>query len=115
MTDIEPVMAAVPRPAVVACPAEIDMANADSIGEQLAAASASGARAVIADMTATTFCDSSGINMLIRASKRGAAHGTELRLLQPGPTVLRVMNIHGVDTVLPIYHNLEQALASHLA
>ena len=38
------------------------MANADAIGEEFAAALASGVRVVIADMTATTFCGSAGIN-----------------------------------------------------
>ncbi len=96
---------------VVTFPAEIDMATAGAIGKQVAAALAPGAHAVIADMTATTFCDSAGITMLIRANKQAAAHGAELRLLLPCPNVLRVLKIQGVDAVLPIYHSLEQALA----
>jgi len=55
---------------VVSFPAEIDMATAGAIGGQLAAALAPGVPAVIADMTATTFCDSAGITMLIRAKKQ---------------------------------------------
>jgi len=97
---------------VVTFPAEIDMATAGAIGEQIAASLTPGVHAVIADMTATTFCDSAGINMLIRAKKQAAAHGAELRLLLPCPNVLRVMKIQGVDAVLPIYHSLEEALAS---
>jgi anti-sigma B factor antagonist len=62
-------------------------------------------------MTATTFCDSAGITMLIRAQKRATAHGAELRLLLRCPNVVRVLKIQGVDAVLPIYHNLEEALA----
>ena len=62
-------------------------------------------------MTATTFCGSAGINTLIRASKRATAHGAELRLLLPGPNVLRIMKIQGVDAVLPIFFSLEEALA----
>ena len=96
---------------VVTFPAEIDMATADAIGEQVAAVLAPGIHAVIADMTATTFCDSAGINMLIRVKRQATAHGTELRLLLPCPNVLRVMRIQGVDAVLPIYHSLEEALA----
>src|SRR5689334_22399349 len=88
------------------------MATADAIGEQVAAALAPGVHAVIADMTATTFCDSAGITMLIRAQKRATAHGAELRLLLRCPNVVRVLKIQGVDAVLPIYHNLEEAWAS---
>ena len=96
---------------VVTFPAEIDMATAGAIGGQVAAVLAPGVHAVIADMTATTFCDSAGINMLIRVKRQATAHGAELRLLRPRPNVLRVLEIQGVDAVLPIYHSLEEAMA----
>jgi anti-sigma B factor antagonist len=95
---------------VVTLPAEIDIATAPAISEQVAAALVPGVHAVIADMTATTFCDSTGISALMRAQKQTAAHGAELRLLLPCPTVLRVLKIHGVDAMLPVYHSLEEAL-----
>jgi len=98
-------------PPLVTLPAEIDMANAGALGGQFAAALGPGVRVVIADMTATTFCGSDGINMLIRAQKRAAANGAELRLLLPCPNLLRVMKIQGVDAVLPIFFSLEDALA----
>lgn len=112
MADMELVTLAQAQPVFVTLPAEIDMANADRVGEQLAAASAPGMMVVIADMTATTFCGSAGIGMLLRACRRAAALGTELRLLMTCPPVLTVMKIAGVDTVLPIYHSLEGALAA---
>ena len=96
---------------VVTFPDEIDMATAGAIGEDVAAALARGVHAVIADMTATTFCDSAGISMLIRAKKQATSHGAELRLLLPCPNVLRVLKIQGLDALLPIYFNLEEALA----
>ena len=100
------------QPVIITLPAEIDIANVDTVGEQLAAALTPGTRVVIADMTATTFCDSMGIAMLIHAHKQATANGAELRLLLPCPDVLRVLRIHGVDAVLPIYHSLEEALAN---
>jgi anti-sigma B factor antagonist len=96
---------------VITLPAEIDMANADRISGQIAAALAPGPRTVIADMTATTFCDSLGIQVLVLAHRQAAAGGTELRLLQPCPRVLRLMEVLGVDAVLPVYHRLDEALA----
>ena len=92
---------------VVTFPAEIDMATAGALGERVAAALAPGVHAVIADMTATTFCDSAGIAALIRAKNQVTAHGAELRLLLPCPNVLRVLKIQGVDVVLSICHSLE--------
>jgi anti-sigma B factor antagonist len=99
------------QPVVVKLPAEIDVANANVISGQLAAAIARGPKAVIADMTATTFCGSIGIRVLVLAHQQAAAHGTELRLLRPSLRVLRVMEVLGVDAVLPIYHSLEEAVA----
>jgi anti-sigma B factor antagonist len=111
MADTGPATPAQAPPVLVTLPAEIDIANADRVGEQLAAACAPGVRVVIADMTATTFCGSAGIGMLLRACRGAAANGAELRLLLPCPRVLTVMKIAGVDAVLPIYLSLEQALA----
>ena len=111
MVDAEPVVLAQGQLAVVTLPGEIDMANVDGIGRQLASAFTPGVRAVIADMTATTFCDTLGISMLVRACRQAAAHGGQLRLLMPCPSVLKVMDVLGVDAVLPIYHSLERALA----
>ena len=62
-------------------------------------------------MTATTFCDTTGIRMLVLARRRAAAAGTDQRLLLPCPHVLRIMKLHEVDAVLPVYLSLEQALA----
>ena len=97
---------------VVALPAEIDMANADRVGEQLGAAMAPGVTTVIADMTATTFCDSSGISMLVRAHRQAAACRTELRLVVPATAVLRSLAIASIDHLLPIYPSLSTALAA---
>ena len=111
MTDIRSMPTAHSQPVIVTLPAEIDMANIGVVGERIAVVLTPGTRVVIADMTATTFCDSMGIGMLVRAHKQATAKGTELRLLLQCPDVLRVMTIQGVETVLPIYHSLEEALA----
>jgi anti-anti-sigma factor len=87
------------------------MPNAEWISGQLRVAVAAGPKVVVADMTATTFCDSMGVRVLVLAHRHAAARGTELRLLMPCPRVLRVMEVLGVDAVLPIYHSREQVLA----
>ncbi len=98
---------------IITLPAEIDMANAGQTGQQLASAVAPGVRTVIADMTATTFCDSSGISMLVRAHKHAAANRTQLRLVVRSAAVLRALTLAQVDRLLPIYPNLSQAAAPH--
>jgi anti-anti-sigma factor len=100
---------------VVGLPAEIDMASADRVGQQLGAAIAPGVKTVIADMTATKFCDSSGISVLVRAHKQAVANGTELRLVVFSTVVLRALRLVQLDYLLPIYPALSQALAAEPA
>jgi anti-sigma B factor antagonist len=97
---------------VIALPAEIDMANAGRVGQQLGSALAPGVQAIIADMSATTFCDSSGISMLVRAHKQAAANRTQLRLVVRSTSVLRALTLVQMDDLLPIYPSLSQALAA---
>jgi anti-anti-sigma factor len=99
------------RRVVVTLPAEIDMDNADQIGQQLDAALAPGVATVVADMTATRFCDTSGVRMLVLAHKEAAAHNAELRVVIPSADVLRVLAILKADRVLRIYPSLKDALA----
>jgi anti-anti-sigma factor len=97
---------------VVALPAEIDMTSADRVGQQLGAAFAPGVKTVIADLTATRFCDSSGISVLVRAHKQAAANGTQLRLVVHSAVVLRSLRLVQMDSLLPIFPTLSQALAA---
>ena len=112
MTDTYPTPPAA-RPPVVRLPDEFDMGNADGIYNEIAAAFARGSRVVVADMTVTTFCDTMAIRTLVLAHRQAAANDTELRLALSAPGVLRIMEVLGVDAMLPIYHSLEEALAGH--
>lgn len=96
---------------VVALPADIDTASAGRVGQQFGAAFAPGVKTVIADMTATRFCDSSGISVLVRAHKQAVANGTQLRLVVVSTVVLRSLRLVQMDHLLPIYPTLSQALA----
>ena len=103
------------RPAVVTLPAEIDITNADQIGEALSSAIASGAAIVIADMTGTSFCNSSGISMLVQAHRQAVANQAELRLVVLSAAVLRALKLVRMDSLLPIYSSLEAALTPEAA
>jgi anti-anti-sigma factor len=96
---------------VVTLPDEIDMTNAERVGADLQAALATGVTVVVADMTATTFCDSQGVRILVLAHQRAAASGAELRLVVPGAGVLRIMAVLGLEGLLAIYPALAEALA----
>jgi anti-sigma B factor antagonist len=99
------------RVAVMTLPAEIDVSNADQIREDLLAAVAQDASLVIADMSATTFCDSAGVTALVRAMRKANASGTGLRVTTSAPAVTRVLAITGVDQLIDIYPSVAAAMA----
>lgn len=96
---------------VVAAPEEIDITNAEALRSALLTAAADGYRTLVVDMTRTRFCDSSGLHALIAAHKRAGAEGREVLLVIPGTAVLRVFALTGMDTVIPSFTSLAEALA----
>jgi anti-anti-sigma factor len=99
-------------PAVVTPPDEIDAVNAGLVGELLGAAIVPGVTVLVADLTATNFCDCAGTHSLIRASRQASASHAELRLAVRSPAVLRVLELTGADQVLRVYPDLAAALAA---
>src|SRR5215469_15280891 len=75
------------RTAVLTLPAEIDITNARLLCGEVGSALVSGATIVVADLTATTFCDSSGARILVLAWEQAAVNGIELRIVVPSATV----------------------------
>jgi anti-sigma B factor antagonist len=108
--DIDPVPWA-GRQAVVALPVHMDASNAGQIREALLSVINGGATALIADMTATTSCDHTGANAVVRAFQRAVICGTQLRLVVTASYVSRVLSLTGLNPLVPIYPSLEAATA----
>ena len=100
---------------VVAAPEEIDITNAEALRSALITAAADGHGTLVVDMTATRFCDSSGLHALIAAHKRAEAEGREVLLVIPGTAVLRVFALTAMDRVIPNFTTLAEALAQTAA
>ncbi|HTQ92423.1 MAG TPA: STAS domain-containing protein, partial [Streptosporangiaceae bacterium] len=95
---------------VVAAPDEIDIINAPDLRSALLAAAAGRPGTLVADLTQTRFCDSSGLHTLLAAHKRAQADGGELRLVIPNAAVLRVFALTGIDRMIPNFTSLDDAL-----
>ncbi len=93
-------------------PAEIDATNADQVREALLGVVNQGAVWMVADMSKTTFCDSTGVSALVRTFKRATASGGGMRLVVDSPAVHRVLGITGVDRLMPIYASVAASLAT---
>ena len=96
---------------VVAAPEEIDITNAPELRSALLEAAAHGHGSLVADLSQTQFCDSSGLHTLLAAHKRATAAGGEMLLVIPCDAVLRVFTITGFDQIIPNFTSLEEALA----
>jgi anti-sigma B factor antagonist len=96
---------------VVVAPEEIDITNAPELRSALIDAAVSGHGTIVADLSRTRFCDSSGLHTLLAAHKRATAAGGDMLLVLPGNAVLRVFTITGVDRIIPNFTSLEEALA----
>jgi anti-anti-sigma factor len=100
------------RTAVVSLPTEIDVTNSSQVHEDLLAVVNRGADVMIADLSRTRFCDSSGITALVRAFRRATSGGTKMRLAVNGSAVERVLTLTGIDRLIETYPTVADALGS---
>ena len=97
---------------VVTAPAEIDPVTAGQLRTVLLHSAAHGHAIIVVDMTGTTFCDSTGFSVLVRAQRQALAEGGGLRLVIPADSaVARIFTLMGLDRVIPRFASLDQALA----
>jgi anti-sigma B factor antagonist len=97
---------------VVTMPEEVDVINANGLRLALLHAATGDPAAIVVDMTRTSFCDSAGVRSLVVAHKRAQAEGADLLLASPGDSVLRVLELTGVDQAIPSYASLDKAVAA---
>jgi anti-anti-sigma factor len=65
---------------------------------------------IVVDLSGVTFMDSSGINVFVAAYQQVSGAQGWLRIAGAQQSVLRVLQIVGVDTVVPCHPTIEQAL-----
>jgi phosphoserine phosphatase RsbU/P len=103
------------RHAIVTMPGETDLINAPDVAELLSTAVAGSPEVITADLTATVFCDSAGVEVLARARDMAAARGAEFRLALGGSPVARILQLTGLDEVMPLYRDVPHSLATPAA
>jgi anti-sigma B factor antagonist len=100
------------RHAIVTLPAEIDLVNASEAADLLAAVASESPDVITVDMSTTQFCDSAAVHALVRAADLVAARGGELRLALGGSPVARMIQLIGLDQVVPVYRDVSASLAA---
>jgi len=90
-------------PVVVQVEGEVDMATAPQLRDTLLAAIANdGAHAVVADLSAVSFIDSSGLHVIMSAHNAARDAGSEFIVRAPSPNVVRVIELVGLDEWLTV-------------
>jgi anti-sigma B factor antagonist len=76
---------------------EIDMYTAQSVRDAALAAMRKHAADIRIDLAGVTFLDSTGLEMLLATRRRATLEGGELQLIDPARTVVRLLEITGLN------------------
>jgi anti-anti-sigma factor len=89
----------------------LDTPGVDRIEGSFSAAVANAARSVAVDLTAVSFLSSMGVRMIIAAAKTQRASGRKLVMFGAQPIVLQTLKMVGLDQIIPIAPDSDQAQA----
>jgi anti-sigma B factor antagonist len=107
--DVEVTRETLPEgPVVVRVEGELDMATAgdfeDAIGDS------EPDRRLVIDLSDCTFLDSSAVRVLVSTARAAGESRGQVSLVANDPGILRVLEIAGVDTMLPVHDTLDAAI-----
>ncbi|MFD7630599.1 STAS domain-containing protein [Streptomyces sp. NPDC059851] len=92
---------------------ELDHDTAEPLRAALDAALAAGGPVrLIIDCAGLAFCDSTGLNMLLRARLAAEEAGGSVELASLGRQVARMLRLTGADGVFTIHRDLSEAVSS---
>ena len=95
---------------VVAVRGEVDLATAPSLRDELRALLDDAPPAVVLDLDAVPFLDSTGLGVLVAGYKRAAALGIPMSIARPRRIVANALTLVRIDTVIPVYDTVEDAV-----
>ena len=80
---------------------ELDLATAADVDRVLEQVEATDAESIVLDLSGLTFMDSTGVRLVVNAHARSRADANRLTLRRGQAAVQRVMELSGVDVLLP--------------
>jgi anti-sigma B factor antagonist len=96
---------------VVALVGEVDATNSDELHDLLDSVVRDRPPLLLVDASELGFMDSTGLRMLLRASRVLDQQGGVLGLVSPQAAVTRVLQLTRADQLIPIYDTIDDALA----
>jgi anti-anti-sigma factor len=96
---------------IVVVEGEIDTSNAAELAGRLRVAVSNRSPALVVDLTATTYIDSAGLNLLFDLGRELDERQQELHLVvAPGSPIARMVTIIGLEAAHPTHATREEAL-----
>ncbi|MFC8277651.1 STAS domain-containing protein [Streptomyces sp. NPDC057271] len=102
-----------PGAVVLSLTGELDHDTADTLRSALE--ERTGAERILVDCEKLRFCDSTGLNVLLRARLAALEEGGRLELAGLRPPVARMFEITGARTVFRVYENVAEAIGERRA
>jgi anti-sigma B factor antagonist len=100
---------------IVSMPAELDLTTSEGVVAQGCEAIARSAWLVLLDLTGLSFCDARGLSAFVRIANQADAAGCRFGLIAPRPPVAKILRISGLDSRLPVFATINDALAPRTA
>lgn len=98
-----------PTHTVISIRGELDIATTEAFRNRMLAALNGTTTPVIVDLSGVSFCDASGLALLVGARRRAKLLGLTLILAGPRPNVRRLLGITGLDRAFVIHPTLVSA------
>jgi anti-anti-sigma factor len=92
---------------------EVDASNVHEMGDRLRSLLTNRSMALVVDLTATTYLDSAGLNLLFSLGEELRGRQQRLGLVvADGSPIARMVAIVGLDRAVPVHRTLAEALSA---
>lgn len=91
---------------------EVDVFTAPKLREQIIGLVNSGQERIVVNLAKVGFMDSTGLGVLVGGLKRVKERDGTLALAGAHGTVLRVLNVTGLNTIFPLFDSVEKATSA---
>jgi len=91
---------------------ELDLYAAPELKRRLASAIDAGKTRIVVDLTDASFMDSTALGVLLGALKRLRVRDGALAVASEQPTILRILEVTGMNQVLDLHKTADDALAA---
>ena len=90
---------------------ELDASNIHEVGDRLRSLLTNRSMALVVDLSATTYLDSAGLNLLFALGEEMRGRQQRLGLVvADGSPIKRMVSLVGLDQALPVHRTLAEAL-----